>query len=206
MTFNCLTSFHPPSYPLIENRSNIVYHQGTSFNEPMLIHHLETLSRRKAGSEQLPTCTKLQADTGHRLSWCLAPTRHQPLWSSDFVGSRTSYPQAGRTPAVLLHGTACGGCGKTRKSQETSLHSKATDGCATGWWIPPMHESSPAQPRAPPCLKDEVLCSLLLNHQDKITDGFDITSKQRHHALHLNTFETRAQGRWVLFWKAGKPK
>ena len=69
-----------------------------------------------------------------------------------------------------------------------------------------MHENSPAQPRAPLCFKDEVPCNLLFNHQVKITDGFDIISKQRCHALHLNTFEARAQGREVLFWKAGKPK
>lgn len=42
--------------------------------------------------------------------------------------------------------------------------------------------------------------------EGKIADGFAITSKQRCHALHLNTSEVRPQGRWVLFWKAGKPK
>ena len=68
------------------------------------------LAQKQARStSQLATNCKLQADAGRRLSWRLAPARRQPLWSSDFVGSRTSCPQA----AVLLHGSACGGCGKT---------------------------------------------------------------------------------------------
>lgn len=45
--------------------------------------------------------------------------------------------------------------------------------------------------------------NLLFNHQGKIIDGFGITSKQRCHAPHLNTFEVRALGSWGLFWKAG---
>lgn len=60
-------------------------------------------------NSQLAPNRKWQAE----LSWRHAPARCQPLWSSDFVGSRTSCPQAGRIPAVLLRGTACGGCGKT---------------------------------------------------------------------------------------------
>lgn len=70
------------------------------------------LAQKQARSNfQLAPNCKLEADVGRRLSWHLAPTRRQPLWSSDSVGSRT--PQAGRSPAVLLHGTACGNCGKT---------------------------------------------------------------------------------------------
>lgn len=72
------------------------------------------LAQKQAQSNfQLAPNCKLQAGAGRRLSWHLTPTRRQPLWSSDSVGSRISCPQAGRSPAVLLHGTACGSCGKT---------------------------------------------------------------------------------------------
>jgi len=116
------------------------------------------------------------------------------------VGSRTSCPQAGRTPAALPHGAACGGCGKT-DAAKTSLQmaEQLVGGCHL------CMRALLAQPRAPPCFKDEVLWNLLFSHQE-ITDGFDITSEQRSDALHLNSSEARAQGRWVLSWKAGTPK
>jgi len=46
-----LLNISAPSFSLVENRSNIARHQGTSFKELMLIHHLEALPRTKARSE-----------------------------------------------------------------------------------------------------------------------------------------------------------
>lgn len=106
-----------------------------------------------------------KADTGHRLSWQLTPTRHWPLWSSEFVGSRTSCPHAGRTQAVLVRGAAYSICGKaegTRRHRFYKNYRWLSN--LTGGYHPSM-TATPSQPRAPPCFKCRVQCTFLFNHQ-----------------------------------------
>lgn len=126
ITFNCLTSLHPASYSLVENRSNIVDHQGGSFNELMLIHHLKALRHTKAGLEQLPTCTKLQVASRVELASrsCKVPT---PL-EFRLCGKQDLLP-TGRQDSSCPSAWHClRWLREDRRSQETSLHTKATDG------------------------------------------------------------------------------
>ena len=126
MTFNCRTSLHSASYSLVENRGNIAYHQGTSFNEPMLTHHLEVLSCTKAGSEHLPTCNKLQVASRCWAQVELASCSRKAPTPLEFrlCGKQDLLP-TGSCPSAWL---CLRWLWEDRRSQETSLHTEATDG------------------------------------------------------------------------------
>lgn len=122
MTFNCLTSLHPGSYSLIENRSNVVYHWGTSFNESMLIHDLEALPCAKEGSEQLPPCTKLQGVSSRCVQVVCVLVPRSCKMPTPLEFRRRRKRDLG-CPAWHCLRRLRG----ERRSQETSLHTKAAD-------------------------------------------------------------------------------